>query len=133
MNYIHHIVLTVSDSKKSAVFYQKVLDWKIVEQKEDYAYLCPDSNKYPETKFMLVLGETRDAKFPTSKFNRNNVGLDHFAFSIDSIEELKNIETRLKSVGIEMEEGGITNDDFGGTAIFCIDPDGMKVEFHLEK
>lgn len=26
---------------------------------------------------------------------------------------------------------GITNDDFGGTATFCYDPDGMKVEFHL--
>ena len=82
---------------------------------------------------MLVLGETRDVKSPTSKFNRNNIGLDHFAFSVELVEELKGIEARLKSQGIEMEDGGITDDDFGGTAIFCIDPDGMKVEFHLEK
>ena len=30
-----------------------------------------------------------------------------------------------------MEDGGITTDNFGGTAIFCYDPDGMKIEFHL--
>ena len=133
MNFIHHIVLTVNDSKKSADFYQKVLGWKIIEQKDEYAYLCPDSQEYPETKFMLVLGEARDVKSPTSKFNRNNSGLDHFAFNVESVEELKNTETRLKDLGVEMEDGGITDDDFGGTAIFCTDPDGMKVEFHLDK
>lgn len=133
MNYIHHIVLTVSDSKRSAIFYQKVLGWEITEQKDDYAYLCPDNNKYPSTKFMLVLGEVRDVKLPTSKFNRNNIGLDHFAFNIDSLGELRGIEARLKNLNIEMENGGITDDDFGGTAIFCTDPDGMKIEFHLEK
>jgi glyoxylase I family protein len=133
MNYIHHIVLTVSDSKKSADFYQKVLDWKITEQKDDYAYLCPDNEKYPDIKFMLVLGEVRDVKSPIANFNRNNTGLDHFAFNVESSEELKTIENRLKSLSVDMEVGGITDDDFGGTAIFCTDPDGMKVEFHLDK
>ncbi len=133
INYIHHIVLTVSDSKKSADFYQKILGWKITEQKDDYAYLCPDSKEYPETKFMLVLGEARDSISPISKFNRNNTGLDHFAFNVESEEELRSVESRLKGLGVEMEEGGITDDDFGGTAIFCTDPDDMKVEFHLDK
>jgi len=133
MNHIHHIVLTVSDSKRSAIFYNKVLGWEIFEQKSDYAYLCPDRTEYPKTKFMLVLGEVRDVKSPTSVFNRNNIGLDHFAFNIDSIDELKGIEARLKTLNIEMDDGGITDDDFGGTAIFCTDPDGMKIEFHLNK
>ena len=34
---------------------------------------------------------------------------------------------------MSMENNGITDDDFGGTAIFTKDPDGMKVEFHLDK
>jgi catechol-2,3-dioxygenase len=130
-NFIHHIVLTVSDSKKSADFYQKVLGWKIVEQHEDHACLCPDGEEYPKSEFMLIVGEKRDDKILSNPFSRNNIGLDHFAFNVDSKEELKVIEERLKSLNIEMEEGGITDDDFGGTAIFCTDPDGMKVEFHL--
>lgn len=130
-NFIHHIALTVSDSKKSADFYQKVLGWEIAEQKEDYAYLVPEKSKYPECKFMLVLGEHRDKKLENNNFDRNKVGLDHFAFQIDTKEELKVIEERLKFLGIQMEDGGISGDDFGGIAIFCTDPDGMKIEFHL--
>lgn len=132
-NFIHHIVLTVTDSKKSAEFYEKILDWDVVEQKGTYAYLVPDGKKYPETEFMLVLGEVRDEKNPLAPFNRNNIGLDHFAFGVESLGKLKKIETRLKKLGISMEDGGITDDDFGGIAIFCKDPDGMKVEFHCLK
>ena len=131
MNYIHHICLTVSDAKKSINFYKKVLDWKVIEEKEDYAYFVSDSKEYPATKCMLVVGESRDGRIPNDKFNRNRIGLDHFAFNVETREELKGIEKRLKSAGIEIETGGITDDDFGGIALFCYDPDGMKVEFHL--
>ncbi len=130
-NFIHHISLTVRDSKKSADFYSRVLGWKITEQNDDYAYLVPDEKKYPDAKFMLVVGEAREGKILNNTFDRNRIGLDHFAFSVDSKEELKEIESHLKGLGVEMEAGGITDDDFGGTAIFCLDPDGMKVEFHL--
>lgn len=73
----------------------------------------------------------RDAPYRAKPFNRNNVGLDHWAFSVTSMEDLKEIEKHLKELDIEMEDGGITDDDFGGTAIFTRDPNGMKVEFHL--
>ncbi len=130
-NYIHHIVVTVSNAKSSREWYKKALGWEITEEGRDYVYLVPDSKKYPGGKFMLVLGEPRDNVPLGNNFDRNKIGLDHFAFNVDTIEELKDVEKRLKEVGIEMENNGITDDDFGGTAIFCIDPDGMKVEFHL--
>lgn len=66
-------------------------------------------------------------------FNRNNVGLDHWAFKVGSLEDLKAIEQHLRDLNVPMEDNGITDDDFGGTAIFTQDPDGMKVEFHLVK
>ena len=134
-NYIHHIVLTVRNAKKSTEFYSKVLgsEWKIIEQKDDYAYFVADSVEYPKTKCMLVIGEPRDGALKNDKFDRNRIGLDHFAFNVESMEELKEIEVRLSKHGIVMETGGITDDDFGGTAIFCQDPDGMKVEFHLQE
>ena len=131
MNYIHHIVLTVRNAKRSTEFYSKVLGWNIIEEKENYSYLVPDNTKYPETRCMLVLGEPRDVQMVSQDFNRNNIGLDHFAFAVETLEELKVIEARMRSHSIEMENSGITDDNFGGTAIFCTDPDGMKVEFHL--
>lgn len=70
----------------------------------------------------------KDAK----PFNRRgDIGLDHWAFGVASMEDLKKIETHFKELGIEMEDGGITDDGYGGTAIFISDPDGMPVEFHL--
>lgn len=78
----------------------------------------------------LWLSTARDE--PSARpFNRNNVGLDHWAFGVSSMEDLKEIEQHLRALNIPMEDGGITDDDFGGTAIFTTDPDGMKVEFHL--
>ena len=130
-NYIDHIVLTVSNAKRSAEFYREVLDWEIIEQKDDYAYLTPNGRKYPRTDFMLVVGEPRDHKIEPNIFDRNRIGLDHFAFSVETLSELRDIESRLKRLGTEMENGGATGDGFGGTAIFCKDPDGMKIEFHL--
>ncbi len=126
-NYIHHITLTVSSAKRSVEWYSKVLVWKILKQEKDYGYLSPDDGA-----FLLTLGEPRDYPIKENKFDRNRTGLDHFAFEVETNEELKAIENRLQKAGIEMETGGITDDDFGGIAIFCFDPDGMKVEFHLK-
>jgi len=130
-NYIHHIVITVSNAKSSGEWYKKVLGWEITEEGKDYVYLVPDNKKYPGGKFMLVLGEPRDNVPVDNEFDRNRIGLDHFAFNIDTLEELKETGERLRRAGIKMENEGITDDDFSGTAIFCKDPDGMKIEFHL--
>ena len=127
---IHHIVLTVSDVKKSTDFYSKISDWQIREQAENYTEFVPSDD--PGGKhFLFVIGTPRDYHVTDNVFDRNRIGLDHFAFLVETEEELQAIEHRLRAEDIEMEDGGITNDDFGGTAIFCYDPDGMKVEFHL--
>ena len=129
-HYIHHIVLTVSDVKKSTDFYSRISDWQIREQAEDYTEFVP-SDDPGGRKFLFVIGKSRDYPVSGNVFDRNRIGLDHFAFLVETEEELQAIEQRLRAEDIEMEDGGITNDDFGGTAIFCYDPDGMKVEFHL--
>jgi len=99
---------------------------KLVVDEKEYCGLS-DGN------FSLWLGEFRDQKPKDQKFNKNQIGLDHWAFKVDSMTELKEIELHLKKLKMSMENNGITDDDFGGTAIFTKDPDGMKVEFHLDK
>ncbi|MBI2106471.1 VOC family protein [Candidatus Woesearchaeota archaeon] len=126
-NYIHHITLTVRDIDKSSAFYKNILDWKIFDKDKEYASFGP-KNKRP----FLWVSLPRDQNRYKNEFDRNNIGLDHFAFEVESMDELKKIENRLKKLKIKMDDGGITDDGFGGTGIFCYDPDGMKVEFHLK-
>lgn len=129
-NRIHHIVLTVRDVKKSTEFYCKVLGWQIRRKAEDYTEFVPPDDASGQN-FLFVVGTPRDHQIIDNRFDRNRIGLDHFAFLVATQEELQAIEQRLRAANIKMEDGGITTDDFGGTAIFCYDPDGMKVEFHL--
>ncbi|PIP17083.1 MAG: hypothetical protein COX44_01845 [Candidatus Portnoybacteria bacterium CG23_combo_of_CG06-09_8_20_14_all_37_13] len=128
-NYIHHICLTVSNLKKSVDFYKKILGWQVLSESKEFAALSP--SKKEEKNFMFGLGTYRDYKIPDNKFDRNRIGLDHFAFMVETRQELEKIEKRLKRLKIPMEDGGITDDGFGGTGIFTQDPDGMKVEWHL--
>lgn len=122
---VHHLVLTVKDVAKSKEFYSKVCGMKVIADKEEYAGLSDGT-------FTLWVGEPRDYLPREQAFDRNRTGLDHWAFRVATMEELKQIESKLREFGIVMEDDGITDDDFGGTAIFTQDPDGMKVEFHLD-
>lgn len=128
-NYIHHICLTVNNLKKSVDFYTKALGWKVIHQDESFVALASGGEAAKD--FILGLGTYRDYKIPNNKFDRNHLGLDHFAFMVETRQELEKIERRLKRLKIPMEDSGITDDGFGGTAIFTQDPDGMKVEWHL--
>lgn len=87
--------------------------------------MAPDAKTAKD--FILGLGTYRDYKIPNNKFDRNRIGLDHFAFMVETRQELERIERRLKRLKIPMEDNGITDDGFGGTGIFCQDPDGMTV------
>ena len=117
--YIHHIVLTVSDVKKSTDFYSKISDWQIREQAEHYTEFVPSDD--PGGKhFLFVIGTPSDYHVTDNVFDRNRIGLDHFAFWVETEEELQAIEHRLRAEDIEMEDGGITNDDFGGTSDFLL-------------
>jgi|SRR3989344_8785365 len=121
---VDHITLTVKDLKKSKEFYNKVCGMKFIMDEKDSAGLSDGT-------FSLWLSTCRDKNSQVQNFNRNNTGLDHWAFKVTSMKDLKEIEELLKNMKIPLEDGGITDDDFGDKAIFTEDPDGMKVEFHL--
>ncbi|MBI2590376.1 MAG: VOC family protein [Candidatus Blackburnbacteria bacterium] len=122
---VHHIVLKVKDPKKSADFYVKACGMKIFSE-EGGAYGLSGAGL---DSLWLSPPNNSEGAVPFNR--RGNVGLDHWAFSVASMEDLKEIEQHLKHGGIEMEDGGVTDDGYGGTAIFTQDPDGMPLEFHL--
>lgn len=122
---VHHIVLKVSNPEKSKDFYVKTCGMKVFH-KEGEAYGLAMEGL--DSLWLVSPENNKDAK----PFNRRgDIGLDHWAFGVATVEDLKEIEQHLKDQGIEMEDDGITDNGYGGTAIFCSDPDGMQLEFHL--
>src|SRR3989338_7412346 len=104
---IHHIGITVSDLKKSKDFYVNGCGMKVIADEDSHVGLT-DGN------FSLWLSQSRDREVNDNKFDRNVLGLDHWAFKVESLEQLERIEKSLKTMNIEMEDEGITDDDFGG-------------------
>ena len=123
---VHHITLIVRDLKKSKEFYQNVCGMEVVHDEEDVCGLT-------DGMFSLWLAHSHEIIAKDDVFNSEKLGLNHWAFRVDTQEDLDEIEEALRKMEIEMEEGGITDDGYGGTAIFTKDPDGMKVEFHLQE
>ncbi|MEK6825375.1 MAG: VOC family protein [Nanoarchaeota archaeon] len=123
---VHHITLIVRDLKKSKEFYQNVCGMEVVHDEEDVCGLT-------DGMFSLWLAHSNEIIGKDDVFNPEHLGLNHWAFRVDNKEDLGEIEEALRKMEIEMEEGGITDDGYGGTAIFTKDPDGMKVEFHLQE
>ena len=123
---VHHITLIVSDLRVSKKFYQNVCGMDIIFDEEDVCGLTDGS-------FSLWLAHSKESDLGKTIFNPETTGLNHWSFRVDTPEELKEIEAHLKELEIEMEDGSITDDDYGGKAIFTKDPDGMKVEFHLQE
>ena len=121
---VHHITLIVKDVNRSKEFYRDVCGMEVVFDEEDVCGLTDGT-----FSLWLALSRERSKK----DFNPEETGLNHWAFRVDSREELGEIEEELRKMNIEMEEGGVTDDGYGGTAIFTKDPDGMKVEFHLQE
>lgn len=118
---VGHVVLNVTDINRAKAFYQKVL-WgfeKSEESEEHVAY------KNKELGIWIVGGYE-------GKADESRVGLHHLAFKVDTFDELKEWEAHLRKEGIEMQKGGITDDDFGGQGIFFRDPDNFRIEIHLK-
>ncbi len=124
---VHHIVITVKDPQKSKEFYVKAADLKIIVEDKKTVGLTDGTSS-------LWIKKSRDYIPKELKFDRNQIGLDHFSFTVNNLEDLKKIEQNLKSIGAEMEDGSITDDGYGtkDSAIYVKDPDGMKVEFKIK-
>ncbi len=121
---VHHITLIVKDVKRSKEFYRDVCGMEVVFDEDDVCGLTDGT-----FSLWLALSHEKSPK----EFNPEETGLNHWAFRVDSREELGEIEEELRKMNINMEEEGITDDGYGGTGIFTRDPDGMKVEFHLQE
>ena len=95
----HHIGLTVPNIDATRDFFVDVLDFKQVGAVPDYpAYFVSDG----ATLLTLWQAATSDNATPFDR--KNNIGLHHFAFKVDSIDTLNAVyETLQTTKGVEIE------------------------------
>jgi len=115
-----HIVINVTDIERAKDFYLKVFANFKLSEESDVHFALRGKN------FGIWVVGGYDGKA-----DENRVGLHHLAFKVDNMKELEEWEAHLKETGIEMQKGGITDDDFDGTGIYFRDPDNFRIEIHL--
>jgi lactoylglutathione lyase len=118
-----HVGLNVSDLGRSTRFYREVFGLDLAAQSgeagREYAFLAQDG------RLLLTLWPQSGGSAATDR-----PGLHHLAFQVDSIEQVRGAEERLKALGAVIHHGGIVphreGADSGG--LFFEDPDGIRLE-----
>ncbi len=117
--FIDHIVISTSNLKRSVKFYSAFLE-KPKLSKWDASWQLGD------TKLFI----TSPYKKSAQKFDKHNIGLNHIAFRVKNIKEIKSYEQKLgkakiKNSGIQVDK--YSNKEF----LWFDDPDGIRIEFYL--
>ncbi|MBX2846991.1 MAG: VOC family protein [Acidiferrobacterales bacterium] len=123
MKGIHHLGLSVSNLEESCKFFCGVLGWHEVRRVEEYPAIFVTNDEV-----MFTLWQTSNQANAFDR--RDNVGLHHVAFSVESEEELSALYKKLSNVahvsiefGPELLRGGPAKH------MICYEPSGIRVEF----
>lgn len=117
--FIDHLVISVSNLKASTKFYSYFLGKAKVSKLDAHWVLG-------NTKLFL----TFPYKKSTKKFDKHNLGLNHIAFRLKDLAELKRYEKKLDHVNIQ--HSGILIDEYSKKEFLWFnDPDGIRLEFYL--
>lgn len=130
MNSLAHIEINVANLEKTKRFYDIFLAplWRNISSASDSSigYKAPDKT---HIFFVQV-----DEKYTDTDFHRKHIGLNHLAFRVDSIDAVDEMASYLDSKNISLLYAD-RNRDYAEEywmdeyyAIFCEDPDRIKVE-----
>jgi glyoxylase I family protein len=119
LEFVDHLVFRVSDLAKTESFYSAVLG---------------QTPHQAENSIMYEVGDTRlfftAARSHDLSYDKESVGLNHLAFGVRTIAELKSVQNKLDEAKII--SSGIKVDHYGGKEfIWLDDPDKMRVEFYF--
>ena len=119
---IDHLVLSVSDFRRSKAFYDKVLGFLGFKGKYDYADMAGWSNG--KTLFWIA------AASPGRKqqYRKGDVGFHHYAFELSSRADVDALGAFLKKNGLTVLDPPGEYYDRNYYAVYFADPDGMKLE-----
>ena len=120
-----HIGLNVTDLARSTRFYSAALGLDLVGEStapgREYAFLAHDG------RLLLTLWRKCGGTAPTDR-----PGLHHLAVQMESIEQVRAAEERLKALAAVIHHGGVVPHREGGDSggLFFEDPDGIRLEIY---
>jgi catechol 2,3-dioxygenase-like lactoylglutathione lyase family enzyme len=120
---VHHIGLTVSRLEESAEFFAALLGWKEVRRNVEYPAIY-----LSDGTIMLTLWAAKEV--PAVPFNmRQNIGLHHVAFRVESENRLHVLHGKLADAGVEIEFAPEPLGNGPARHMMCFEPSGIRVEF----
>ena len=120
-----HVGLNVSDLDRSTAFYRAVLGLEVQprgsEPERRWAFLGRDG------RLLVTLWQQSSGRFPTS-----SPGLHHLSFQVEDIEQVRGVESVLRSLSAEFAHDGVVPHGEGAASggIFFTDPDGIRLEVY---
>ncbi|GAA4634894.1 VOC family protein [Actinoallomurus vinaceus] len=120
-----HVGLNVSDLDRSIAFYTQVFGFEVGAQGAEpgrrFAFLTS------EGRLLVTLWQQSDGRFATGR-----PGLHHLSFQVESVEEVRAAEDRLRALSAVFAYDGVVPHSEGATSggIFFEDPDGIRLEIY---
>ena len=116
--FLEHVNLTVSDVARSSAFYRELLGLKTRWEGTNDA--GRPAVHIGGERFYIAMFQAEEPG--RAKLDYDHVGLNHFGFVVEALEEIKR---RLSRLGIEVTQEA---DYEPGHRLYFLDPDGVEVE-----
>jgi catechol 2,3-dioxygenase-like lactoylglutathione lyase family enzyme len=120
-----HVELTVSDCERTALWWQDVLGFKLVNRHPGDTFVV-NAMVHPSGAVVDVM--THDATAASGPFDERRIGLDHLSFRVANRDELQQWVAHLDAKGVV--HSGIVDIGYGPTVVFR-DPDNIQLEFYV--
>lgn len=120
-----HVGLNVTDLDRSKDFYGAVLGLQVQAEGEEperrWAFLGRDG------ALLVTLWQQSDGSFPTAQ-----PGLHHLSFQVESIEEVRAVESTLRGRSVVPTYDGVVphGEGMASGGIYFTDPDGIRLEVY---
>lgn len=122
-----HYVIKTPRATEMIDWYGAVLGARVVHEDDQIAFLTWDEESH-RLALVKIPGIVRRL-FPLARFRRKVMGVDHLAFTYDSMERLLLNHERLAARGIHP----VWSINHGPTtSLYYEDPDGTRLEFQVE-
>ena len=118
-----HVGLNVTDLKRSTEFYRDIFDFTVIAESHqpgrEFTFLGRGEQLF------LTLWKQSDGTF-----NKTIPGLHHLSFQVDSVEQVREVEGRLRKRRAKMYHDGIVphGEGYASGGIYFEDPDGIRLE-----
>jgi glyoxylase I family protein len=118
--FVDHLVFRVAELHRTERFYSALLGQPSQRAEGSVMYKAGD------TRLFFTLSN----RLQQGGYEKENIGLNHIAFGVRTLQELQAVQAQLD--GVAIFHSGIKIDRYGlKEFIWLDDPDGIRVEFYL--